>query len=232
MKNELRQVWGAAGSRELLCEGKKITPPAGWIFVPSGDPGLTRRLKNAGECWSVVYRHKNRVASLGLWTDGACAERIRGELAAERETPAYRRKLAAARRRRALEQALYEQEFRRSVLAFLNFAPRYTDLAEQLAAAVTLHAIPVGSGTVARTERIPLERRAEAAVIAWLRHQTTAYDRLNIARVKGERRAVRRELAARSRALLNRYRTGEDIDLEHCPLAASLRSALEKETAK
>jgi hypothetical protein len=43
---------------------------------------------------------------------------------------------------------------------------------------VTTHAAPVGSGTVARTERIPIERRAEAAVIAWMRHQTTAYDNL------------------------------------------------------
>lgn len=54
------------------------------------------------------------------------------------------------------------------------------------------HAVPVGSGTVARTQLIPLEQRAEAAVIAWMRHQTTAYDRMSIARIKGERREVRR----------------------------------------
>lgn len=29
--------------------------------------------------------------------------------------------------------------------------------------AITDHAVPVGSGTVARTQRIPIERRAEAA---------------------------------------------------------------------
>lgn len=32
---------------------------------------------------------------------------------------------------------------------------------------------PVGSGTLARTRPLPIERRAEAVVIAWMRHQTT-----------------------------------------------------------
>ncbi|MGL4370771.1 MAG: DUF2293 domain-containing protein, partial [Spirochaetota bacterium] len=80
-----------------------------------------------------------------------------------------------------------------------------------LAAAVTGHAAPVGSGTVARTERIPIQQRAESAVIAWLRHRTTAYDNMAIPRVKGKRREVRRLLAAHSRKLLEAYRKGEDI---------------------
>jgi hypothetical protein len=42
--------------------------------------------------------------------------------------------------------------------------------------AVTDHTTPVGSGTVARTERISVEKRAEAALIAWMRHKTTGYD--------------------------------------------------------
>lgn len=51
----------------------------------------------------------------------------------------------------------------------------------------------------ARTNRIPIERRAEAAVIAWLRHQTTAYDSMKVQRVKKKRREVRRMLAEQSR---------------------------------
>jgi hypothetical protein len=51
---------------------------------------------------------------------------------------------------------------------------------------VTDHATPVGSGTVARTKRIPVEQRAEAAVIAWMRHQTTGYDGMVIPRIKGK----------------------------------------------
>ena len=93
-------------------------------------------------------------------------------------------------------------------LTFLDFAPSHANLAEQMADAVTQHATPVGSGTVARTQRIPIERRAESAVIAWLRHQTTAYDNMSIARVKGKRREVRRMLAEQSRRLLEKYRHG------------------------
>ena len=55
---------------------------------------------------------------------------------------------------------------------------------------------------MARTKRIPVEQRAEAAVIAWMRHQTTGYDNLVIPRVKGKRREVRRMLAQRSKELL------------------------------
>ena len=52
------------------------------------------------------------------------------------------------------------------MLAFLGFHPNYAELAKRLARAITDHSTPVGSCTVARTKRIPAERRAEAAVIA------------------------------------------------------------------
>jgi hypothetical protein len=66
------------------------------------------------------------------------------------------------------------------------------------------------------------ERRAEAAVIAWVRHHTTAYDSMKIARVKGQRREVRRMLAQRSKELLGAYRRGESTGIA-CPLALALR---------
>ena len=90
--------------------------------------------------------------------------------------------------------------------------------------AVSQHATPVGSGTVARTERIPIQQRAESAVIAWMRHQTTAYDNMKIARVKGRRREVRRMLAERSRELLDCYRKGQTIDTAKCVLAQALKN--------
>ena len=93
-----------------------------------------------------------------------------------------------------------------------------------MARAVTDHATPVGSGTVARTKRIPVEQRAEAAVIAWMRHQTTGYDGMVIPRVKGKRREVRRMLARRSHELLDGYRRGEAVP-EGCPLQKALVSA-------
>lgn len=84
----------------------------------------------------------------------------------------------------------------------MNFAPIYKDLEIKLAEAATAHAIPVGSGTVARTSTIPVEERASRAVIAWMRHQTTAYDSMKIPRIKGKRREIRRMLAGHSVELL------------------------------
>ena len=116
---------------------------------------------------------------------------------------------------------MYVEDFRGAVSTFLGFASCHTDLADRLVDAVTTHATPVGSGTVARTQRIPIEQRAESAVVAWLRHATTTYDNLKIARVKGKRREVRRELAQQSRRLLEKYRAGHAVD-QTCPLYLSL----------
>ena len=107
------------------------------------------------------------------------------------------------------------------MLAFLAFAPAHATSPTGSPTPSPAHATPVGSGTVARTERIPVEQRAEAAVIAWLRHQTTAYDPMSIPRVKGKRREVRRMLAARSKALLDAYRTPRRCRPRHLPLCGA-----------
>ena len=83
--------------------------------------------------------------------------------------------------------------------------------------------MPDGSGTDARTERIPIEERAAAATIAWLRHQTTGYDHMHIPRERGRRREVRRMIAQRSQQLLAHYRAGRPIDIVRCPLHAALQ---------
>jgi hypothetical protein len=75
---------------------------------------------------------------------------------------------------------------------------------------------------VARTRRIPVERRAEAAVLAWLRHQATAYEGMKIPRVRGKRREVRQLLARQSRALLDAYLKGQPVDAARCPLQQAL----------
>src|SRR5262249_16776538 len=152
--------------------------PEGWVLVPPGDPGLTRRLKAAGPTWTVQEKRGRKVFGRGVWADAETVKRIEAELAAERSTEQYAKKRAADAARRDRAQAEYVDDFFRSVLAFLNFHPAHAPLAERLARAVTDHATPVGSGTVARTERIPVAERAEAAVIAWMRHQTTAYDNM------------------------------------------------------
>jgi hypothetical protein len=153
--------------------------------------------------------------------------RIRTELEGERSTEAYTKRRAADAKRRDETQAEYVEDFLGAVKVFLAFHPLHADLGDKLARAVTDHTTPVGSGTVARTKRISVEQRAEAAVIAWMRHQTTAYDSLRIPKVKGKRREIRRMLAQRSRELLNRYRSGEAGDGD-CPLRVALVAADEK----
>ena len=203
-------------------DGQVLQPPADWVLLPPGDAGLTRRVKAAGPTWTVQEKKGRRTFSHGVWAARRQIESARQELEAERATEAYAKNRAASVRRRQRSHAQYVQEFRRAALEFLAFAPRYAELAARLAEAVAQHATPVGSGTVARTERIPIQRRAEAAIIAWLRHQTTGYDELKIPRVKGKRREVRRMLAEQSRRLLEKYRLGQPVDLLHCPLHQAL----------
>lgn len=202
-------------------EGHVLTIPSGWILVPPGDSALTRRIKAAGDHFAVAEKKGRKIFSRGTWTLAATVERIRADLEAERSTESFARKKEADVRRREKLQTEYVEDFLGAVVSFLSFHPVHADLADRLARAVTDHAAPVGSGTVARTRRIPIEQRAEAAVIAWMRHQTTGYDGMVIPRVKGKRREVRRMLAQMSKKLLERYRRGESIP-ETCPLMRAL----------
>ncbi len=223
MPNENRVVRAGVAPRTVLtARGETLAVPVGWILLPPGDAGLTRRVKAAGPTWTVEEKVGRRTFSRGVWTRADVVDTLRSALEAERADPAYARKLEASRGRREKKQVAYVGDFREAVLAFLAFDPCHAALAASFADAVTTHATPVGSGTVARTERIPVGERAEAAVVAWMRHQTTAYDDLVIARVKGERRRVRRMLAERSRALLEAYRRGLARDAAACPLQRAL----------
>lgn len=202
--------------------GKILQVPSTWELLPPGDAGLTRKVKSLGPTWTVKEKKGRRTFSKGVWADAEIIRNARQEVEATRSTDAYKTRLAKDRERRHAKQEVYVDDFRDAVLHFLRFPGQYHDLAGKMADLVTAHATPVGSGTVARTQRIPVEKRAEAAVIAWMRHATTAYDNLAIKRVKGERRAVRRELAQQSKRLLDRYRRGEAIDPATCPLAIAM----------
>ena len=202
-------------------QGTSFAPPPGWICLPPGDATLTRRVKQAGPSWAVVEKKGRKTFSKGLWAPAATVDEIRRAIEAERETPEYAKKRLADLARRERTQAEYELTFEREVLTFLRFSTRWQSLAERVASRVAKHATPVGSGTVARTKRISVDRRAEAAVIAWMRHQTTEYDNMKIARIKGERREVRRELAGISRAMLDLHRT----EREHAAVGCALCQA-------
>jgi hypothetical protein len=205
-------------------DGRVLAIPPGWSCLPPGDAGLTRRVKAAGPSWAVVEKVGRKVFSRGVWAPAENIAAAQARLEAERATPQYAKKLAGARVKRAAEQEAYVEDFEGAVRAFLRFTAAHRALEAEVARRVTAHATPVGSGTVARTERIPLARRAEAAVIAWMRHQTTAYDSMKVARVKGARREVRRELAELSRSVLELHRGDGNHAPGSCPLCRAARA--------
>lgn len=218
-----QQIIMKPGPGNTLIDEKGAThiPPQDWVFLPAGDAGVTRKVTSAGECWRVQVKMGRRTISKGVWAPKATIEAATQEMNATRQTDTYKKKLEASRTRRQLQQAVYVDDFFEAVKQFLNFHPRYEAEAEKMARLICEHATPVGSGTVARTTRIPIEERAAKAVIAWMRHQTTAYDDMDIARIKGERRRVRRMLAERSVQLLDTYRKGLPQP-PFCPLKKAL----------
>jgi hypothetical protein len=212
---------GPQPSTVRALDGSVLTAPAHWALLPPGDAALTRRVKEAGAHWIVQEKRGRKIFSRGVWAPAATIERIRAELTEERATAEYAKRKEAGARRRDKIQSEYVEDFHAAVVVFLAFHETHAQLAQRMAQAIAEHATPVGSGTVARTKRIPIEQRAEAAVIAWMRHQTTGYDDMKIARIKGQRREVRRQLARRSHELLDRYRRGEPAT-GSCPLWRAL----------
>ncbi len=223
MPNQTRVVSPGPRPETVLTATKEIlAPPADWSLLLPGDPGLTRRVKAAGPSWTVQEKRGRKTFSQGVWAPQAQIAAAMKQLEVERSTESYAKRQAASAQRREKTQTEYVTTFRDAVFEFLAFAPIHAELAAQLADAVAAHATPVGSGTVARTKQIPVERRAEAAVIAWMRHQTTVYDEMKIARIKGERREVRRMLAEQSRQLLREYRDGFAVPPSKCELRKAL----------
>ena len=222
-------VYALKGVSKYSRDGHFVDLPDGWEFVPSGDPALTRRLKAAATDYWVVKRKLGRKEfGVGLCVPKGLAASIAEQLRVEREMPEYQRKLEAGRRRREKVQEEYEEDFEKAVLEFLGFHERYAELATRLAKFITEFTTPVGSGTVARTQRIPIGQRARAAVIAWMRHNTTDYDHRYIPRIAGKRREVRRDIAQESLAMLKDYRKGNDVP-DDCSLQRALAAKEESQ---
>lgn len=206
----------------IASDGSYFIPPKHWSFLAAGDAGVTRKVTARGLYKRVQVKKGRRLISLGIWAPSTIITEAREEVSATRRTDEYKYKLNKDRERRAKKQAEYELEFCKEIEKFLNFHNNFKAIEKRLAKLVTSHAIPVGSGTVARTQMISIEQRAARAVIAWMRHKTTAYDNLNIARIKGERRSIRRNLAQQSNQILNQYRKAGPIPKD-CPLQKALK---------
>jgi hypothetical protein len=203
--------------------GEVLFIPEGWALLKPGDASLTRRVKALGPSWTVQEKKGRKMFSRGVWAPRENILVAKEQVEKQRQDPAAIRKLEASRERRAKAEVEYGKDFELAIFGFLNFHETYKSIAQKMAKLIAVHALPVGSGTVARTKMIPIEKRASAAVIAWMRHQTTAYDNMSVARIKGARRELRRELAEQSRKLLMSYRQGREISAD-CPLKRALES--------
>lgn len=221
MENNKRLVSPDSEGNLVGEKGERLIPPKGWVFLPAGDAGITRKVTAKGNYWRVQVKMGKRLISKGIWAPSEIVSQAQVEVNSTRSTREYKKKREYELQRREKQQLQYEIDFCAAVSDFLHFHPSYKLLEQTLAKVIAEHAVPVGSGTVARTTMISIEERASKAVIAWMRHQTTAYDNLSIPHVKGERRAVRRKLAQQSVNLLNNYRTGEKINSD-CPLWVAL----------
>lgn len=222
MKNDKHIVIPDKDGNLIASNGDFFVPPKHWSFLPAGDAGITRKITARGIYMRVQVKKGRRFIAKGIWAPSNIITESKKEVETNRSTDEYKNNLEKSRERRAKKQIEYEMEFCKEVERYLNFHSNYKHLEKKMAKLVTCHAIPVGSGTVARTQMIPVEERAARAVIAWMRHKTTAYDNLKIARIKGERRAVRRNLAQQSTQILQDYRMGETAS-EDCPLKNALK---------
>lgn len=203
--------------------GNVFTVPCGWDNLPAGDASITRKLKSLGPTWTVQEKKGRKSFSHGVWAAKENISRAKLLVAEQRADPKHQKKLAQAKERREEKEAVFGEDFVRAIIQFLKFDKQYQPLAEQLSILIQEHAVPVGSGTVARSASVTLEDKAAMAVMAWMRHQTSAYDSTSVPRIKGARRELRRKIARQSEVILNKYRRGDYIDASVCPLYKALQ---------
>ena len=201
---------------------KVYSVPAGWQKLPSGDASITRKLKSLGPSWTVQEKKGRKSFSHGVWAAKEHIEAAKSLVEAQRADPKHQKKLAQAKVRREEKEVVFGTDFQQEIIKFLNFDKKYQALVEQLAVLVKEHAVPVGSGTVARSSSVTLDDKAALAVMAWMRHQTSAYDSTSVPRIKGARRELRRKIARQSERILAKYRSGDEIDFILCPLYKAL----------
>lgn len=154
-----------------------IKIPAGWEFLPSGDAFVTRQVKGDGLYW-VAWRprgkgrpHRRR---LGLWAPTEAIERARA--LAEQTVEQRLRHRGQGALQRARTEDRYRADLAEAIYGYLAFAPRYHEIASQIAQGAAVLAATVGSGRVGRTRTLPLEERAALAARAWIRHNLTDYE--------------------------------------------------------
>jgi hypothetical protein len=192
-----------AGGRRLACAA--CAGLGGLEFVPAGNPALTRRLQQPGGRAAVPvlewHHRQRRHVRVGTLAAAAAVVRARAACLADADARAGRRQRNQVRLAR--EDAAYHAEFAAAVRARFPGCPageerRITDHA------CAKHSGRVGRGAAAKELS---ERAVTLAVVAWIRHQETAYDRLLAGGVP--RATARERIRPRLREVLAAWRTGQ-----------------------
>jgi len=141
----------------------------GHVFVPRGDPALTRALLARGAL-RVVSFLKGRKEQIGVAALEAAIDEAKEEVAAS--TPRREAARERSRERRALEEAEYRSAFERELLRlFPAIPPEDRDT-------IVRHTCEVSSGRVGRSSwaKSLAAEPIRLAVLAHIRHAHTDYD--------------------------------------------------------
>ena len=171
MAEEIK-VWGE-GTKGLWSPGKSIDVPDGYIEIPTGDPFITRKIKQLAE---VVYIRMERRKRLGLSV-------VVGLLAPEavvREAISEADRTRDERERKKARSQIHRkrQEEKKQVGMIERINVMFPRLPEGEAEGIVSHAFEVGSGRVGRTSKVADDRKIDLAVRAHIRHAHTNYDSL------------------------------------------------------
>jgi len=145
------------------------------VFLPAGDPALTRRARKHSGLAAVVLkwsRARKRYERQGLLVEEGALARAEAECLGDAEARARHREREAERR--ADEDREYVEQFARRVRELFSGCPPPT------AMAIAQHACLKYSGRVGRSASAKAldEQAVRLAVIAHVRHAQTDYDEL------------------------------------------------------
>ncbi len=167
------------------------------MFLPAGDPALTRRAKKASRLSAVVVRWsraRKRYERQGILVEEPALEEAERECLADSDVRLRRRERDAARRADA--DADFQRRFAARIIGL------YPGCAEQRAQAIARHTALRGSGRVGRSAAGQAldEHAIRLAVQASIRHEDTGYDDLLMSGV-GREEARERIMPAVDRVL-------------------------------
>ena len=70
------------------------------------------------------------------------------------------------------------EELKHAIIEYLDFDPKYSELADSIAQEATETSAELGSGRVGRTSKLTMKEKARLAARATLRHSYTGYDEM------------------------------------------------------